>query len=73
MSPFIKIKNICTIFVRQASSIINQMLKKSAFKILLKFNKTFLPSVSKLNVYKMSKMDKALVGYKYWVLLNALD
>ena len=49
------------------------MLKKSAFKVLLKFNKTFLPSVSKLNVYKMSKMDQALVGYKYWVLLNALD
>ncbi len=48
-------------------------MQKSIFKLLLKFNKTFLPSVSKLNVYKMSKMDKALVGYKYWVLLNALD
>lgn len=49
------------------------MLQKSFFKVLLKFNKTFLPKVSKLNVYKMSKADKVLVAYKYWVLLHVLD
>lgn len=49
------------------------MIQKSFFKILLTFNKMFLPSVSKLNVYKMSKFDKMLVGYKYWVVLHVLD
>ncbi len=48
-------------------------MKKSLFKILAKINKSILPSVSKLNVNKLSKADKVLVAYKYWVTLHVLD
>ncbi len=48
-------------------------MKKSLFKILARINKMVLPSVSKLNVNKLSKADKVLVAYKYWVTLHVLD
>ena len=48
-------------------------MKKVFFKVLSKLNKVLLPSVSKLNVNKLSKTDKLLVAYKYWVTLNVLD
>ena len=41
--------------------------------MLVRINKMVLPSVSKLNVNKLSKVDKALVAYKYWVTLHVLD
>lgn len=36
-------------------------------------NKTLLPKVYKLDMNNLSKMDKALIGYKYWVTKNSLD
>lgn len=48
-------------------------MKKSLFKVLARINKVILPSVSKLNVNKLSKADKVLVAYKYWVTLHVLD
>lgn len=48
-------------------------MKKSLFKVLARINKLVLPSVSKLNVNKLSKGDKVLVAYKYWVTLHVLD
>jgi hypothetical protein len=48
-------------------------MKKAFFKVLSKLNRVLLPSVSKLNVNKLSKTDKLLVAYKYWVTLNVLD
>ena len=49
------------------------MLRKSFFTILSKINKVLLPSVSKLDMNKLSKADKALIAYKYWVTLNVLE
>ena len=49
------------------------MLQKRLFKILAKINRVILPRVSKRDLTKLSKIDKALVAYRYWVTTHALD
>jgi len=49
-----------------------RMLKKSFFKTLAKINKVIVPRYSQRDVTKLSKMDKAIVAYRYWVTINAL-
>ena len=49
------------------------MVKKSIFKILAKLNKLILPKYSKRDLSKLSKVDNALVAYRYWVTLHVLD
>ena len=49
------------------------MLKKKAFKILARINKVLLPKFSRRDLTKLSKIDKALVAYRYWVTTNALE
>ena len=49
------------------------MLKKSFFKTLAKINKVIVPRYSKRDITKLSKLDKALVAYRYWVTVNALN
>ena len=49
------------------------MLQKRLFKILARINKVILPRVSKRDLTKLSKIDKALVAYRYWVTTHALD
>ncbi len=49
------------------------MAKRTFFKILAKINKLVLPSCSKLDVNKLSKTDKLLIAYKYWVVLHVLE
>ncbi len=46
---------------------------KTAFKILAKINRLLLPRLSKLDMNRLSKKDKALIAYKYWVVLHVLD
>ena len=48
-------------------------MKKQLFKILLKINNLILPSLYKKDPMKLSKMQKAILGYRYWVLTNALN
>jgi hypothetical protein len=48
-------------------------MKKSLFRMLAAINKVFLPRASKKDITKLSKMDKAIVAYRYWVLMQALD
>lgn len=48
-------------------------MKKLFFKTLASLNKILLPRYSKRNLYKLSKFDQAVVAYRYWVTLNALD
>jgi hypothetical protein len=48
-------------------------MKKDFYKLLAKFNKLILPRYSKRDITKLSKIDKALVAYRYWVTLHALD
>ncbi len=49
------------------------MLQKRLFKILAKINRVILPRLSKRDLTKLSKIDKALVAYRYWVTTHALD
>jgi len=50
-------------------------MKKSFFKFLAKVNKMLLPSYSKkrLNLAKASKLQMAIIGWRYFVTTNALD
>ncbi|MEY4930851.1 MAG: hypothetical protein RI909_1575 [Bacteroidota bacterium] len=48
-------------------------MKKQVFKILAKLNKVIMPRFSKRDITKLSKLDKALVAYRYWITTNALD
>jgi hypothetical protein len=47
-------------------------MKKSIFKILAGINKVIMPRYSQRDISRLSKIDKALVAYRYWVTLNAL-
>lgn len=49
------------------------MVKKLLFKSLAKINKAILPRYSKRDITKLSKVDKAIVAFRYWVTLHALD
>jgi hypothetical protein len=48
------------------------MVQKKLFRFLAKLNKLILPRYSKRDLNKLSKIDKALVAYRYWVTINAL-
>lgn len=50
-------------------------MKKAFFKLLAKLNKLLLPSFSKkqLDLSKASKMQMAIIGWRYLVTTNALD
>jgi hypothetical protein len=47
-------------------------MKKSIFKTLALINKAILPRYSKKDITKLSKFEKVIVGYRYWVTLNSL-
>jgi len=47
--------------------------KKMFFKLLAKINKRVLPRYSQRNINTLSKFDKALIAYRYWVTINSLD
>ena len=42
-------------------------------KFLAKFNKFFLPKYYKRDLNKLKKWEKAIVAYKYWTTIHALD
>ena len=46
---------------------------KQVFRILAKLNKLLLPKYSKRDISRLSKVDKVLVAYRYWVTLHVLD
>lgn len=48
-------------------------MKKQFFKILNKINQKILPKYSKKDPLKLTKLEKAIVGWKYIVLINSLD
>lgn len=48
-------------------------MKKSVFKILASLNKVLLPRISKRDLNRLSKFEKAVVAYRYWVTINSLD
>ena len=50
-------------------------MKKSFFKLLAIVNKVLLPSYSKrrLDMTKASKIQLALIGWRYFITKNSLD
>ncbi len=48
------------------------MLRRSLFKTLAAINKIILPRYSQRDITRLSKIDKAIVAFRYWVTLNAL-
>ncbi|MFC3563530.1 hypothetical protein [Pedobacter jamesrossensis] len=48
-------------------------MKKGLFKVLLKINNAILPSLIKKDPNKLTTFQKAVLGYRYWVLTNVLD
>jgi hypothetical protein len=48
-------------------------MKKSVFQVLALINKMVLPRYSKKDVTKLTSLEKAIVGYRYWVTINSLD
>ncbi|MCD9017870.1 hypothetical protein [Parachryseolinea silvisoli] len=46
---------------------------KAFFKVLAKVNKLILPRYSKRDINHLSKIDKAVVAWRYWVTVHALD
>ena len=48
-------------------------MKKQLFKLLAKINKVILPSYYKNDPMKLTAVQKAVLGFRYWVLMNALD
>ena len=47
-------------------------MKRSFFQALAFINRKLLPSYAQKDLNKLSKMEKAVVGYRYWVAINAL-
>jgi hypothetical protein len=48
-------------------------MQKKLFKVLARINKMLLPKYSKRDITKLSKFEKAMVAYRYWVTIHALD
>ena len=45
---------------------------KFGFRILARINKLILPSMIRKDLYNLSKIQKAIVGYRCWVTKNSL-
>ncbi|PJJ68047.1 hypothetical protein [Chryseobacterium geocarposphaerae] len=48
-------------------------MKKSFFKFLNKINKAILPKMSNKDPNKLTKFQKGILAYRYFVLINSLD
>ncbi len=48
------------------------IMKKSIFRLLARINKAILPKYSNRDLKGLKKWEMAVVGYKYWVTINAL-
>ena len=50
-------------------------MKKSFFKFLAKVNKLILPSYTKkrLDLAKASKLQLAIIGWRYFITINAIS
>jgi len=48
-------------------------MKKNFFKLIAKLNKKVLPSYLKKDPSKLSKMQQAVLGFRYYILMQSLD
>jgi hypothetical protein len=47
-------------------------MKKSLFRLLARINKLILPRYSKRDITRLSKVEKLIVAYRYWITKNSL-
>jgi hypothetical protein len=48
-------------------------MRRTFFKTLALLNKVLLPRISRRDLSRLSKVEKAIVAFRYWVTTNALD
>ncbi|WP_165439487.1 hypothetical protein [Chryseobacterium phocaeense] len=48
-------------------------MKKSFFKLLNTVNKKVLPKLSNKDPNHLTKIEKGILAYRYFVLVNSLD
>lgn len=48
-------------------------MKKLFFKTLAAINRTIVPRMSKKDLTKLTKLQKAIVAWRYWVTTNAIE
>lgn len=48
-------------------------MKKSIFRLLNTINKKVLPKLSDKDPVKLTKIQKGILAYRYFVLTNSLD
>jgi hypothetical protein len=48
-------------------------MKKSFFRLLNRMNKAILPKLSDKDPSKLTKIQKGILAYRYFVLVNSLD
>ncbi|MBD8083941.1 MULTISPECIES: hypothetical protein [Chryseobacterium] len=48
-------------------------MKKSVFKFLNNINKKILPKLSDKDPTKLTKFQKGILAYRYFVLINSMD
>ena len=48
-------------------------MKKSIFRFLNKINKAVLPKLSDKDPTKLTKFQKAILAYRYFVLIHSMD
>jgi hypothetical protein len=48
-------------------------MKKSLFKVVARINRWILPRYSKRDLARLSKLDQALIAFRYWVTKNSLE
>jgi len=46
---------------------------KLFFRFLARVNQWVLPRISRRDLNRLSKIDKLIVAWRYWVTRNALD
>ncbi|HWK59558.1 MAG TPA: hypothetical protein VNQ80_19610 [Parapedobacter sp.] len=47
-------------------------MKKGLFKLLVKVNNVILPRYTGKDPAKLTKTQQAILGFRYWALINSL-
>jgi len=48
-------------------------MKKQFFRLLVRLNKMVLPSYYNHDPMRLTNLQKAVLGFRYWALTNSLD
>ncbi|HCR76784.1 MAG TPA: hypothetical protein DIW37_10350 [Chryseobacterium sp.] len=65
----------CIIFelTIEIQSVKYKVMKKSFFRFLNTINKAILPKLSDKDPSKLTKIQKGILAYRYFVLINSMD